>query len=169
MIMMMIIAVNSQLNEMKAENERLQLELSETRKNPRPDNIPVPSPPSIPAAEDAVEVAKAKAEPKRKSRQIKVAFPYAMACKFLTAYVLSVHTCLKQVSSTEKEEVAESESADKKKQWSVSGLHRHLKNKPKKDLENLLTQMGTTSDDQGRAISSLTKADMINLLEQQLA
>ena len=93
MIMMMIIAVNSQLNEMKAENERLQLELSETRKNPRPDNIPVPSPPSIPAAEDAVEVAKAKAEPKRKSRQIKVAFPYAMACKFLTAYVLSVHTC----------------------------------------------------------------------------
>lgn len=94
MIMMMIIAVNSQLNEMKAENERLQLELSETRKNPRPDNIPVPSPPSIPAAEDAaVEVAKAKAEPKKKSRQIKVAFPYAMACKFLTAYVLSVHTC----------------------------------------------------------------------------
>jgi hypothetical protein len=74
-----------------------------------------------------------------------------------------------QVSSTEKEEVAESESADKKKQLSVSGLHRQLKNKPKKDLENTLTQMGITSDDQGRAISSLTKADMINLLEQQLA
>ena len=48
-------------------------------------------------------------------------------------------------------------------------LNKQIKSKPKKDIETTLTNMGITADDKGRPISSLTKADLIDLLEQQLA
>ena len=67
--------MNSQLNDLKVENERLQLELSENRKKPTATNIPIPVSSPAPAEvvlDDGLEAAKGKAEPKKRSRLIKV-------------------------------------------------------------------------------------------------
>ena len=72
---MIVHLVNSQLNDLKVENERLQLELSENRKKPTANNIPIPVSSSAPAEvvpDDGLEAAKGKAEPKKRSRLIKV-------------------------------------------------------------------------------------------------
>ena len=65
--------VNSQLNDLKVENERLLIELSENRKKPTASNIPVSSPaPAEVVSDDGLEAAKGKAESKKRSRLIKV-------------------------------------------------------------------------------------------------
>lgn len=71
----MLNVVNSQLSDLKAENERLQLELSENRQKPTADNISVSSPaPAEVVPEDGAQAAKGKAEPKKRSRLIKVQY-----------------------------------------------------------------------------------------------